>query len=170
MPILGDTDDLAMSDAETLAPISMARIAKSLDALEINYGTDEDGDFIAGFDGNPCWFQVTGPQNEPIAFSANARWKASLPGERVDDALGLVNEWNTTQMFPRALCVQDDEGEVVFGADYTRDYEFGVTDLQLRNDITIAVTTAINFFEHLGERFPDAVEAFEARLQDSPDA
>ena len=170
MPIFGDADDLTATDAATLAPISMARIASALETLEINYGTDDDGDFIAGFDGNPMWFQVTGPTNEPIAFSANARWKATLPADEIDVALRLVNEWNSTQMFPRALCVEDEGGEVVFGADYTCDYEFGVTDLQLRNDITIAVTTAINLFESLEERFPEAVEAFEAELQNGPDA
>lgn len=166
MPIFGDIDDLARSDAGTLAPISMARIAHALETLEINYGTDDDGDFIAGFDGNPCWFQVTGPENEPIAFSTNSRWKATLPSDQIDTALSVVNEWNSSQMFPRALCVQDEDGDVVVGADYTRDYEFGVTDLQLRNDITIAVTTTINLFESLEERFPEAVEAFEAALQD----
>lgn len=159
MPIFGDTDDLARGDAETLAPLSQERVTSTLDSLEINYGTDDEGDVVAGFEGNPCWFRTVGPGNETLAFSFNARWRAWLDGEQLAAALAAVNEWNATQVFPRALCVQDEQGELVLGADYTHDYEFGVTDLQLRNDVTIAVTQAMRYFEFLEERFPGAVEA-----------
>jgi hypothetical protein len=167
MPIFGDTDDLQGTDAATLAPITLSRVEAALDVLEINYGTDEDGDLFAGFEGNPCWFRVSGPGTDAIAFSFNARWKAWLDGEQLGPALAAVNEWNASQLFPRALCVQDESGELVLGADYTSDHEFGVTDLQLRNDITIAVTTAINYFQFLNERFPGAEEASAAALADA---
>ena len=42
------------------------------------------------------------------------------------------------------------------------DYEFGCTDKQLRNELMIAISTGISFFEFLEERFPGAVEAAEA--------
>ena len=171
MPIFGDTDDLQGADAATLGPITARRVESALEMLEVNYGEDPDGDLVAGFEGNPCWFRVSGPDNDPIAFSFNARWKAWLAPDQLGEALAAVNEWNVSQPFPRALCVQDESGELILGADYTTDHEFGVTDQQLRNDVTIAITTAINFFEYLAERFPGAVEASEAALRDGePDA
>lgn len=159
MPIFGDNDQ--PDDAATLAPISTERIADTLTQLEVNFGTDDDGDIVAGFEGNPCWFRVAGPGEEAIAFSFNTRWRANLPADRASEALEAVNEWNVTQMFPRALVVPDEDGSLILGADYTSDHEFGLTDLQLSNDITIAITTAINYFEFLDERFGDDVTADE---------
>lgn len=152
MPLFGDTDALA-DHAGTLAPITLERVEQALHALEVNYGTDEDGDLIAGFEGNPCWFRVTGHEEQCI-FSFNGRWKGVLPPDQLGAALSFVNEWNATRMFPRALCVQADDDVVILGVDYLADHEFGVSDLQLRNDLSIAITTAMSFFEDASERFP----------------
>lgn len=176
MPLFGDTDALA-DDAATLAPLTQERIEQTLHALEINYGTDEDGELIAGFEGNPCWFRVTGHGDEQCVFSFNGRWKGALPPEQLGAALSFVNEWNATKMFPRAICVQTEDDVVILGADFVIDHEFGVSDLQLRNDISIAITTAMHFFEEASERFPltgeapaDAAPADEASTDDDPAA
>ncbi|WP_296137494.1 YbjN domain-containing protein [uncultured Tessaracoccus sp.] len=169
MPLFGDTDDQSEIDAATLGPVTIQRIATTLDALEVNYGTDEDGDLIAGFGGNPCWFGVAGPGDQDIAFSFSARWRGSLEGDRIGDALATVNEWNASQMFPRAMCVSDEEDRLVFGADYIHDHEFGVTDLQLRNDVSIAITTAVNYFAFLDDRFPTST-GDDADVDDDPSA
>lgn len=152
MPLFGDTDALA-DDAATLGPLTLERVEQALHALEVNYGTDEDGELIAGFEGNPCWFRATGHEEQCI-FSFNGRWKGALPPDQLGAALSFVNEWNATKMFPRALCVQTGDDVVILGVDYVSDHEFGVSDLQLRNDLSIAITTAVSFFEEASERFP----------------
>lgn len=170
MPIFGDTDNPLSEDAQSLAPISRERLEATLTDLEITYGEDEDGDLIAGFEGHPCWFRITGPDDLEIAFSFNGRWRGAVPVQELPEAVMSVNEWNATQMFPRALCVEDGEGQVIFGADYLHDYEFGVTDQQLRNDVQIAVTTALNYFAFLDESFPHGLPAEEDLPADHDDA
>lgn len=155
MPLIGNTEDHIADDATTLAPITRERIEATLTTLEVNYGKDSDGDLVAGFDGNPCWFRISGPAGEDIAFVFDARWRHELPGELYGEALDTVNEWNAENMFPRAVTMQINDGQVIFGADFVRDYEFGVTDMQLRNEITIAITMTIRYWEMLDERFGD---------------
>lgn len=169
MPIFGDNDEQLAAGSESLGPITQQRLETALDALEVNYGHDDDGDVIAGFDGNPCWFRLSGPGEEEIAFTFNGRWKAWLPSERWLEALELANEWNASRMFPRALCVRDDDGDVILGVDYVVDYEFGVTDQQLRNDISIAITTTVDFFEQQDAAFPEAVQEAEQAIRDMAD-
>lgn len=151
------TDDM-VTDAATLAPISRERICTALESLEVNFGTDEDGDLISGFNGNPCWFGLTGPEDALTALSFHTRWHPVIDPDQLPEALSAVNEWNSSQLFPRAMCINGEDENLLFVADYLQDYEFGVTDRQLCNDLSIAITTALNFYDFLAELFPESLD------------
>lgn len=153
MPLIGSTEDHLGDDANSLAPVTVERLGETLKVLEINYGDDGEGTLIAGFEGNPCWFRVAGPGGQDIAFVFDARWRHSLPADSMPDALMAINDWNQQNPFPRAMIANDEDGNVIFGCDFIRDFEFGLTDMQLRNDITIAITTTIQYWQMLDDRF-----------------
>ncbi len=170
MPIFGDIENPYAADAATLAPLTNERLVATLETLEVAHVVDEDGDLVAGFDGNPCWFRLAGPEGQEIAFSFHTRWRGLVPADEWPQALVAVNEWNAAQPFPRALCFEDGAGGVLFGADYLHDYEFGVTDQQLVNDVQVAVTCALNYYAFLDEQFAHGLPEDEPEpLDEEPD-
>ena len=147
-------------DAATLAPISHERLVAALESLDVSFGVDDDGMLYSMLEGgHPCGFGLTGPGEDDVVFWFHARWAPTLTSEELPVAFRAVNEWNATQLFPRALCIPDEDGNCVFVADYLHDYECGVTDAQLSNDISVAITTSINFVDYLNGEFPELVAA-----------
>ncbi|MGO4105040.1 YbjN domain-containing protein [Leifsonia sp. YAF41] len=147
-------------DAATLGALTTERIENALNADGVNHGTDKDGDIVSAWDDNPFWFLVIG--NESPVLRISAKWKAWLPGASHAAAMDAANEWHTSRLFPRVQVSTDADGDVIFGIDHNVDLEFGVTDAQLRNEISTAIRSGLQFFGSLEERFPDAVAAAEA--------
>jgi tetratricopeptide (TPR) repeat protein len=145
-------------------PVTMGRIQAILDDAEVNYDLDDSGGIASGWDGNPYWFHLVGDRADLLR--AHAQWQESLGPERRVAALEAANEWNTSRLFPRAAVGTDDTGDVVFIADHQAAFEFGVTDEQLRNEIFIAISTGLQFFEFLAEKFPSSVEGAEGDHRD----
>lgn len=145
-------------DAATLAPITHERLVATLESMAFDFEED-DGVLTALIEGgHPCWFSITGPNDEEIALNIQARWRPSLDVSNLAQAFQTVNDWNGTQIFPRAITVPDENDNCVFVADFTQDFDRGVTDLQLENAIAVALTTTMNFLEYLNAQFPDALD------------
>ena len=146
-------------DAATLAPITHERLVATLKNMELEF-EEEEGLLSAVIEGgHPCWFTVTGPGDEDIALNVQARWWPSLDVSTLGIAFQTVNEWNGNQLFPRAITIPDEDDNCVFVADFTHDFDRGVTDQQLENAVAVGVTTIMNFFEFLNAQFPDALDA-----------
>ncbi len=65
----------AESTEPTLPPLAIARVAALLDAQGAKYGTDDDGDLFAAWDGNPFWFMVVGKESTTCrSADAGATW------------------------------------------------------------------------------------------------
>lgn len=165
MPLIGSTDDHLADDASTLGPITIERIGQMLSTLEINYGHEPEGEIIVGMDGHLCWFGVGGPGEGAVALIFDARWERTLTMDQLDEALALVNDWNQNATFPRAMVAVDQDGNVLLGADHARDCEFGITDMQLRNEILIAISTTVGYWKMLDERFPAEAAQDEAQVE-----
>lgn len=146
-------------DAVTLGALSTQRIESALSADEVNYGNDSDGDIVSVWDDNPFWFLLIG--NDTPILRISAKWKAWLPAVSQTAAMDAVNEWHNSRLFPRVLVTTDADGDVFFGIDRNVDLEFGITDAQLRNEISTTIRAGLQFFEFLEERFPNAVAAAE---------
>lgn len=151
-------------DFTTLAPLSKERMQAVLDAMDINHGTDDDGDIVAAFDDHMFWFFTGGESGE--IFLARAHWRAWLPNARLQEALETVNEWNGSRFFPAVSLIVDNDGDVILRAMRAADCEFGITDAQLSQELRTIIGTALQFFELLEERFPTAVADAEAQREE----
>lgn len=147
------------ADAATLGALTTQRIEAALSADGVNFGNDGDGDIISVWDENPFWFLLIG--NESPILRISAKWKAWLPSTSRTAAMDTINEWHNSRLFPRVLLTSDADGDVFFGVDRNVDLEFGVTDAQLRNELSTTIRAGLQFFEFLEERFPNAVAAAE---------
>ena len=142
-----------------MGALSTQRIESALSADGVNYGNDGDGDIVSVWDDNPFWFLLIG--NDTPILRISAKWKAWLPAVSQTAAMDAVNEWHNSRLFPRVLLTSDADGDVFFGVDRNVDLEFGVTDAQLRNELSTTIRAGLQFFEFLEERFPNAVAAAE---------
>ncbi|RZU65343.1 putative sensory transduction regulator [Microterricola gilva] len=147
------------ADAATLGALSTQRIEAALSADGVNFGNDSDGDIISVWDENPFWFLLIGTESPILRISA--KWKAWLPAANQAAATDAVNEWHNSRLFPRVLLSTDADGDVFLGIDRNVDLEFGITDAQLRNELSTTIRAGLQFFEFLEERFPTAVAAAE---------
>lgn len=160
-PIMTATPQTRMAaDAKTLGKLSTDRIRRTLESMEVKFGEDEDGDIVALFDDHYFLFRVSGKNDDVLRI--DGRWRAWLPADRRMDAIEAANEWNDNHLFPRAGVSSDNDGDTILRVDRMADLEFGVTDAQLRNELSVAISTGVEYFEFVEDRFPGAVEAAEA--------
>lgn len=140
--------------------LSQDRIKAVLDADNLNYGIDSDGDLGGWWDGHLFYFFLMGEQNEIL--TVRARWNREVPQENWTQMLEFMNQQHTERLFPRIAMLRDDNGTINVFAQHCVDYEHGVTDAQLHLHFQTAISSTLRFFELLDEQYPDAVAAANA--------
>lgn len=88
----------ASSDA--VAPVSLTRIGKALDMLDIRFLADGGGSLLAMWERHAVLFTLEGPDDEILVM--RARPHATVPPDWADRAYRVVNEWNHTRRFCKA--------------------------------------------------------------------
>jgi hypothetical protein len=88
----------ASSDA--VAPVSLTRIGKALDMLDIRFLADGGGSLLAMWERRAVLFTLEGPDDEILVM--RARPHATVPPDWADRAYRVVNEWNHTRRFCKA--------------------------------------------------------------------
>ena len=80
--------------------VSLARIGKALDLLDIRFLADGGGSLLAMWERHAVLFTLEGPEDEILVM--RARPHATVPPDWADRAYRIVNEWNHTRRFCKA--------------------------------------------------------------------
>ncbi|MDR2703446.1 MAG: YbjN domain-containing protein [Cellulomonadaceae bacterium] len=146
IPAVKDGNAALLTRRELPKPVTMDRVSDELRKHNYAFSADDDGDLTGVWDNHQFWFILGG--NEKEVLQVRGRWNNSLGDcERVS-ALLAVNDWNRDHIWPKAYV--RDEGELVVYAEVSIDFEYGVTDSQLREAIACGLVTSVQFFNNFG--------------------
>ncbi|WP_184953252.1 YbjN domain-containing protein [Paractinoplanes abujensis] len=87
-------------EPEVVAPVTLTRIGKALDLLDIRFLADGGGSLLAMWERHAVLFTLEGPDDEILVM--RARPHATVPPDWADRAYRVVNEWNHTRRFCKA--------------------------------------------------------------------
>ena len=144
------------------APLSHERITAVLDAREMNYGVDDDGDIGGYWDGHLFYFFRMGGNQEYL--QVRGRWNRKVGIDQYARVMDLVNTWNSEKLWPKGYVRAEDDVVGVY-AEHTVDYEHGVTDEQIDLHLACGITTALSLFEQLDEAYPAEAAAAKAEYE-----
>ena len=154
-----------LSSALQLAPLTNEAIAAVLDSWEAGYGVDGDGDLGGYWDGHLFYFFRHGEEGDTL--HVRARWNRTVDAAEIGRATAVVNEWNSTKMWPKGYArveSRDDVEQVGVYGELSVPLPHGVTHEQLDTILGCAVGTSLHMFGALDEQFPEAAAAAEAAL------
>jgi len=146
--------------AGALEPLTHERLTALMDAREMNYGVDDDGDIGGFWDGHLFYFFRLGEHQE--MFQVRGRWNRVVGVDQLPEIAALVNQWNADKIWPKAYVKAEGDEVGVYG-EHSVDYEYGLTDDQIYQHISCALGTTLRLFEHLDEHYPEAAAAARAR-------
>lgn len=149
----------AASASPAPQPLSHDRITAVLDARDMRYAVDDDGDIGGYWDGHLFYFFRMGGDQEYL--QTRGRWNRKVGVDQMDRVVAVVNEWNASKLWPKGY-VRSEDGFVGVYAEHTVDYEHGVTDEQIDLHLACGITTALSLFEHLDEQYPAEAAAAKA--------
>lgn len=156
------TKDGSVPTTHALAPLARDRITAALDAREMQYGIDEDGDVGGYWDGHLFYFFIMGQHDEYL--QVRGRWNRKVGLDQLAPLLEIVNEWNASHLWPKGYVRAEDDVVGVY-AEHTVDYEHGVADAQVDLQLACGISTALQLFAHIDEQYPDAVAAAAAEQE-----
>src|SRR4029453_248083 len=87
-------------EPDQIATVTLARIGKALDLLDIRFLADGGGSLLAMWERHAVLFTLEGPDDEILVM--RARPHATVPPDWADRAYRVVNEWNHTRRFCKA--------------------------------------------------------------------
>jgi hypothetical protein len=93
-------DPAKAEETEQVEPVTLARIGKALDLLDIRFLADGGGSLLAMWERHAVLFTLEGPDDEILVM--RARPHATVPPVWADRAYRVVNEWNHTRRFCKA--------------------------------------------------------------------
>lgn len=94
------TDRPTVDEPDHIAPVTLARIGKALDLLDIRFLADGGGSLLAMWERHAVLFTLEGPEDEILVM--RARPHSTVPPDWADRAYRVVNEWNHTRRFCKA--------------------------------------------------------------------
>ena len=139
-----------------LAPLSTERIHASLVGAGWNCEIEEDGMVIGAWEAGVIMFQPNGNNGEVLVV--RGVWRARLASEEQGKALELANDINRETVWPKVYVGRDEEGFVRVNTETNVDYEFGLTDEQLRQHLLCAVSATNSTFDSFNEAYPEEWE------------
>jgi hypothetical protein len=97
---LAKVSDRDADAQEQVSQVTLARIGKALDLLDIRFLADGGGSLLAMWERHAVLFTLEGPDDEILVM--RARPHATVPPDWADRAYRVVNEWNHTRRFCKA--------------------------------------------------------------------
>ncbi|WP_125098354.1 YbjN domain-containing protein [Leucobacter chromiireducens] len=143
----------AVGGGDALSPISKDRIKAGLERAGWSYSVDSDGDIGGGWEYASFFFFLSGKEEELLCIRGN--WRGKLQAAELAKAIETCNAWNAEKLWPKTYARLDDEGFVRVHTEHNVDYEQGITDGQLDQQLLCAVNTGMSFYEHVNEVFPE---------------
>ncbi|MBL3700082.1 YbjN domain-containing protein [Leucobacter luti] len=148
----------AFGGPDWLAPLSKERVMAGLAREGWEYSVDIDGDIGGGWEYGSFYFFINGEHDELLCV--RGAWRGQLDGQDLGRALEVCNAWNAEKLWPKTYARADEEGMIRIHTEHNVDYEQGITDAQLSQQLICAVNTGMSFFEHLNEQFPAVWEQY----------
>jgi len=142
-----------------LPPPARDRITATLDARGMRYGIDDDGDVGGYWDGHLFYFFLLGEDDGYL--QVRGRWNREIGVDQLPAVLAAVNEWNVSHLWPKGCVAVEDDLLGVY-AEHTVDYTHGVSDAQLDLHLGCGISSALQLFADLDERYPAAAAAARA--------
>ncbi|WP_229073004.1 YbjN domain-containing protein [Actinoplanes sp. DH11] len=131
-----------------VAPVSLARIGKALDMLDIRFLADGGGSLLAMWERHAVLFTLEGPDDEILVM--RARPHATVPPDWADRAYRVVNEWNHTRRFCKAYVGDPTErGQLPIYAELQVPLAAGAHDALLVEMLDCGAAVATSFVDWL---------------------
>ncbi len=139
------------SPADTVRPISQERLIKIFDEEEWHYVIDDDNDLGGRWGDAIFYFLFHGEKKEILQIIG--RFMPVIPEEYLDEFRVFIEDWHRDYIWPKAYRVYNNDGELQVCGEVIVDYEHGATDKQLKQHIDCAISTSLQLFNALKDRF-----------------
>jgi hypothetical protein len=137
-----------IGDSDRVAPVTLARIGKALDLLDIRFLADGGGSLLAMWERHAVLFTLEGPDDEILVM--RARPHATVPPDWADRAYRVVNEWNHTRRFCKAYVGDPTErGQLPIYAELQVPLNSGAHDPLLVEMLDCGAAVATSFVDWL---------------------
>lgn len=133
-----------------IAPVTIERMQLFFDENKYTYGLHDSRLIKTGFRGHPFSFVV----HEGECVAMWAAWAPDLPIELRTQLLNVCNEWNNNTRWPKAYVQVKDDGSLWVCCEHQMLIRHGCATHQLFQNIDVFIRTASDFFEGLGDQFP----------------
>ena len=142
------TDLSTIDDPDRVAPVTLERIGKALDLLDIRFLADGGGSLLAMWERHAVLFTLEGPDDEILVM--RARPHATVPPDWADRAYRVVNEWNHTRRFCKAYVGDPTErGQLPIYAELQVPLNSGAHDALLVEMLDCGAAVATSFVDWL---------------------
>jgi hypothetical protein len=141
--------ELSTSDEpDQVSPVTLTRIGKALDLLDIRFLADGGGSLLAMWERHAVLFTLEGPDDEILVM--RARPHATVPPDWADRAYRVVNEWNHTRRFCKAYVGDPTErGQLPIYAELQVPLNSGAHDALLVEMLDCGAAVATSFVDWL---------------------
>ena len=145
----GVSAELSTSDEpDQVSPVTLTRIGKALDLLDIRFLADGGGSLLAMWERHAVLFTLEGPDDEILVM--RARPHATVPPDWADRAYRVVNEWNHTRRFCKAYVGDPTErGQLPIYAELQVPLNSGAHDALLVEMLDCGAAVATSFVDWL---------------------
>ena len=137
-----------IDDPDRIAPVTLGRIGKALDLLDIRFLADGSGSQLAMWERHAVLFTLEGPDDENLVM--RARPHSTVPPDWADRAYRVVNEWNHTRRFCKAYVGDPTErGQLPIYAEMQVPLNSGAHDALLVEMLDCGAAVATSFVDWL---------------------
>jgi Putative bacterial sensory transduction regulator len=137
-----------IDEPDQVAPVTLTRIGKALDLLDIRFLADGGGSLLAMWERHAVLFTLEGPDDEILVM--RARPHATVPPDWADRAYRVVNEWNHTRRFCKAYVGDPTErGQLPIYAELQVPLNSGAHDALLVEMLDCGAAVATSFVDWL---------------------
>jgi hypothetical protein len=137
-----------IDEPDRIAPVTLTRIGKALDLLDIRFLADGGGSLLAMWERHAVLFTLEGPDDEILVM--RARPHATVPPDWADRAYRVVNEWNHTRRFCKAYVGDPTErGQLPIYAELQVPLNSGAHDALLVEMLDCGAAVATSFVDWL---------------------
>jgi hypothetical protein len=135
-------------ESEQISQVTLARIGKALDMLDIRFLADGGGSLLAMWERHAVLFTLEGPDDEILVM--RARPHSTVPPDWADRAYRVVNEWNHTRRFCKAYVGDPTErGQLPIYAELQVPLAAGAHDPLLVEMLDCGAAVATSFLDWL---------------------
>jgi len=141
-------DATKTEESEQISQVTLARIGKALDSLDIRFLADGGGSLLAMWERHAVLFTLEGPDDEILVM--RARPHSTVPPDWADRAYRVVNEWNHTRRFCKAYVGDPTErGQLPIYAELQVPLAAGAHDALLVEMLDCGAAVATSFVDWL---------------------